>query len=72
MAHGLLEQRRESEVRVIEREGQGWLQPWRMLSHGHCHERAWVVVAERRFTDIDHDWILELIASGGSAHRRSN
>ena len=39
---GFLEQPRENEIRVIERDGRRWLQQWRMPPHGHYHERAWV------------------------------
>ncbi len=42
----LLEQPRENEVRVIERDGRRWLQQWRMPPQGHYNDRAWVDVAE--------------------------
>ena len=44
--HGFLNQPRENEVRVIERDGKRWLQQWRMPPEGHFHQRAWVDVAE--------------------------
>ena len=43
---GFLNQPRENEVRVIERDGRRWLQQWRMPPHGHYYERTWVDVAE--------------------------
>jgi hypothetical protein len=43
---GLLEQPRDHEIRVIERDGARWLQQWRMPTNGHYHERAWIDVAE--------------------------
>ncbi len=43
---GFLEQPRENEIRVIERDGRRWLQQWRMPPHGHYSDRAWVDVAE--------------------------
>jgi hypothetical protein len=46
MSSVFLNQPRENEIRVIERDGRRWLQQWRMPKHGHYHERAWVDVAE--------------------------
>lgn len=46
MSSAFLNQPRENEVRVIERDGRRWLQQWRVPPHGWLHERAWVDVAE--------------------------
>jgi len=46
MSSAFLNQPRENEVRVIERDGKRWLQQRRMPAHGYHYERAWVDVAE--------------------------
>jgi hypothetical protein len=44
--HGFLNQPRENEVRVVERDGSRCLQQYRMPPHGMIYDRAWVDVAE--------------------------
>jgi hypothetical protein len=44
--HGFLNQPREHEVRVIERDGRRWLQQYKMPPYGMIYDRAWVDVAE--------------------------
>jgi hypothetical protein len=43
---GFLEQPRENEIRVIERDGRRWLQQYKMPPDGYVYQRAWVDVAE--------------------------
>jgi hypothetical protein len=43
---GFLNQPRENQVRVVERDGRRWLQQYRMPPRGMVYERAWVDVAE--------------------------
>jgi hypothetical protein len=44
--HGFLNQPRENEIRIIERDGRRWLQQYRMPPHGMVYDRAWVDVGE--------------------------
>lgn len=55
--HGFLNQPRENEIRVVERDGRRWLQQYRMPPDAHYHERAWVDVAELGWPTATVRWL---------------